>query len=122
MLILFFDIDGTLIRTGGAGKGGMEGALRAAFGVAAVHDRVPYSGRTDQAISRDLLRVHGLDPSAANVRHLHEAYLDLLPGALRTNRGPVCRGVAELLPRLAGRPDLRLGLLTGNTRRGAEAK
>lgn len=122
MLTLLFDIDGTLIRTGGAGKAAMEGALRAAFGVETIYDVVPYSGRTDRAISLDLLRVHGLDPSPANVSRLNETYLELLPAALRENHGVVCPGVTALLPRLAGRADVRLGLLTGNTREGARQK
>jgi phosphoglycolate phosphatase-like HAD superfamily hydrolase len=122
MLILLFDIDGTLVRTGGAGKAAMEAALRAAFGIGDVRGDIPYGGRTDRAIAGDLLALHGRDPSAANVARLHAAYLDHLPAALRAGRGEICPGVAELLPRLAGRADVRLGLLTGNTRRGAERK
>ena len=57
MPIILFDIDGTLVRTGGAGKAAMESALVEAFGVKELHDKVPYSGRTDVAIGRDLL--HG---------------------------------------------------------------
>jgi phosphoglycolate phosphatase-like HAD superfamily hydrolase len=122
MLILLFDIDGTLVRTGGAGKAAMETALRTAFGVSTIQDRVSYSGRTDQAISRDLLRTHGLDPSAENVRRLHDAYLSHLPAALKAYRGHVCPGVTDLLARLTSRTDVLLGLLTGNTRRGAQHK
>jgi len=122
MLILLFDIDGTLIRTGGAGKAAMEGALRTAFGVDTIRDVVPYSGRTDRAIGLDLLTVHGLAATPENVRRLNEEYLRLLPGALRTRPGTVCPGVAALLPRLADRADVRLGLLTGNTRAGAREK
>jgi phosphoglycolate phosphatase-like HAD superfamily hydrolase len=122
MLILLFDIDGTLVRTGGAGKAAMEDALRAAFGIETVYDIVPYSGRTDRAIGRDLLAIHGVAVSPENVRRLGETYLERLPAALRANRGVVCPGVADLLPRLAGRSDVRLGLLTGNTRAGARAK
>src|SRR5262249_7911692 len=72
MPIILFDSDGTLVRTGGAGKAAMEGALVAAFGVAELHDKVPYSGRTDTAIGRDLLSVHGIDPTPANQQKLRE--------------------------------------------------
>jgi phosphoglycolate phosphatase-like HAD superfamily hydrolase len=122
MPILLFDIDGTLVRTGGAGKAAMETALRAAFGVPEVRDGVPYSGRTDGAIARDLLAAHGLDPSPANVRRLQDAYLERLPAALGRRPGEVCPGVIGLLPLLAGRRDVVLGLLTGNVRAGARAK
>ncbi|MBX9623867.1 MAG: haloacid dehalogenase-like hydrolase [Gemmataceae bacterium] len=122
MPVLLFDIDGTLVRTGGAGKAAMEAGLRAAFGVAGVRDGVPYSGRTDEAIARDLLAAHDLDPSPAHVGRLQDAYLERLPSALNDRPGEVCPGVAGLLPVLSARPDVVLGLLTGNVRAGARVK
>jgi len=41
MNVLLFDIDGTLIRSGGAGKAAMEEALRSEFGVREILDRRP---------------------------------------------------------------------------------
>jgi phosphoglycolate phosphatase-like HAD superfamily hydrolase len=122
MPIILFDIDGTLVRTGGAGKAAMEAALAAAFAVTEIRDEVPYSGRTDVAIARDLLRVHGIDPTPENQHTLREAYLAHLPGSLKTRGGTVCPGVRELLAAVAGRPGVVLGLLTGNVRRGARLK
>lgn len=122
MPIILFDIDGTLVRTGGAGKAAMESALAEAFGVAELHDKVPYSGRTDTAIGGDLLRVHGIDPTPENQRRLRDAYLARLPECLRTKGGTVCPGVPELLAAVAGRPGVVLGLLTGNVRLGAQVK
>src|SRR5689334_17864004 len=94
MPILLFDIDGTLVRTGGAGKTAMETGLREEFGIHEIRDVVPYSGRTDRAIGRDLLAVHGIDPTPANQARLQEAYLSRLPAALRTHSGNVCPGIA----------------------------
>ncbi|MGL6095014.1 MAG: HAD family hydrolase, partial [Fimbriiglobus sp.] len=122
MPILLFDIDGTLVRTGGAGKAAMETALAAEFGLTEIDDSVPYSGRTDRAIGRDLLAVHGIEPTAENQQRLHEAYLGRLPGNLRTIPGVVCPGIEPLLAKLRPRADVVLGLLTGNARRGAAAK
>jgi phosphoglycolate phosphatase len=121
MPTLLFDIDGTLIRTGGAGKAAMEAALRSAFDVAEIRDVVPFGGRTDPDIGRDLLRVHDLDPSPENYVRLREAYLRHLEPCLHANGGHVLPGVTELLSRLrtAGR---RMGLLTGNVRAGARVK
>src|SRR5205814_7411820 len=93
MPILLFDIDGTLVRTGGAGKAAMEKALQSAFGVPEIRDVVPYSGRTDRAIARDLLTVHGIDPTPANQAKLQEAYLAHLPASLTTHGGVVCPGI-----------------------------
>ncbi|MCS6867093.1 MAG: haloacid dehalogenase-like hydrolase [Gemmataceae bacterium] len=122
MPILLFDIDGTLIRTGGAGKAAMEAALQTAFGITAIRDEVPYSGRTDLAISRDLLQVHGIEPTLENQRRLCQAYLEHLPRSLTAKGGHVCPGVRELLPHIATRTPVVLGLLTGNVRPGAAAK
>jgi phosphoglycolate phosphatase len=122
MHVLLFDIDGTLIRSGGAGKAAMEDALRDEFGVAEVLDRVPYSGRTDPSIARDLLAVHGLEPSPANVLRLRAAYLKHLPGALKRIAGVVLPGVRELLDRLRASKSVAVGLLTGNVRDGARVK
>lgn len=122
MLTLLFDIDGTLIRTHGAGKAAMEAALRTAFGVSHIADTVAYSGRTDRSIARDLLAAHGRDPSPENVTRLTETYLNLLPGELDRLGGEVCRGVGAVIEATHRRPDVLLGLLTGNVRRGAAAK
>jgi phosphoglycolate phosphatase-like HAD superfamily hydrolase len=122
MPIILFDIDGSLVRTGGAGKAAMEAALISAFGVKELRDEVPYSGRTDTAIARDLLRVHGIDPTPENQKKLREAYLAQLPGSLKTKGGTVCPGVPELLAAVANRPGVVLGLLTGNVRLGAQVK
>jgi phosphoglycolate phosphatase-like HAD superfamily hydrolase len=122
MPIILFDIDGTLVRTGGAGKAAMEAALRGAFGVAEIRDKVPYSGRTDRAIGHDLLAVHGIDPTPANQQALQAAYLAQLPTSLGTHGGVVCPGVAAVLAALSAQPGTVLGLLTGNVRAGAQRK
>ncbi|MBA4187187.1 MAG: haloacid dehalogenase [Planctomycetaceae bacterium] len=122
MPILLFDIDGTLVRTGGAGKAAMENALQTAFGIGELLDTVPYSGRTDRAIGRDLLRVHGIDPTPANQVRLQEAYLAQLPARLKSIGGNVCPGITELLATLHPQPGVALGLLTGNVRVGAKHK
>ncbi|MCI0701106.1 MAG: haloacid dehalogenase-like hydrolase [Planctomycetia bacterium] len=122
MPIILFDIDGTLIRTGGAGKSAMEAALRSAFGITAIRDTVSYSGRTDFAIARDLLRIHGIDQSTENQQKMREAYLGHLPQSLKRRGGKVCPGVTELLGAVSGKPDMLLGLLTGNVRAGAQLK
>ncbi|HEY1191852.1 MAG TPA: HAD family hydrolase [Gemmata sp.] len=122
MPIILFDIDGTLVRTGGAGKAAMEQALVSAFGVTELRDGVKYSGRTDGAIGRDLLVAHGVEPTLANQHKLRDAYLANLPGSLQERGGEVCPGIPELLARLVGRTDVVLGLLTGNVRLGARHK
>ncbi len=122
MPIILFDIDGTLVRTGGAGKAAMEAALCEDFGVGLAAEEIPYSGRTDLAIGRDLLKGHGIEPTPANQQRLVEGYLARLPRYLREIRGKVCPGIGDLLGVLTARPDVLLGLLTGNVQRGAQTK
>lgn len=122
MQVLLFDIDGTLIRSGGAGKAAMEEALRSEFGLTQLHDKVPYSGRTDPSIGRDLLNIHGLDSCEANILRLRDAYLRHLPDSLHKYQGIVLPGIRELLDRLHKSENIALGLLTGNIREGARHK
>jgi phosphoglycolate phosphatase-like HAD superfamily hydrolase len=120
MRVLLFDIDGTLIRSGGAGKAAMESALRTSFGIKEIRDRVAYSGRTDPGIASELLALHGIEPTDANAERLKAAYLANLPGMLARMRGSVLPGIEEALRR--ERREAVIGLLTGNVRAGAEIK
>jgi phosphoglycolate phosphatase-like HAD superfamily hydrolase len=122
MQICLFDIDGTLLRSGGAGKAAMETALQQTFNVALAEEQVSYSGRTDRAIGRDLFRLHGIELSEHNWRLFIDAYLERLPSYLTSMQGVVCPGIAELLDELDTWPDVAIGLLTGNLLAGARAK
>src|SRR5947209_7111348 len=122
MHVCLFDIDGTLIASGGAGKAALEAALAGAFGIDRLIDKLQLSGRTDRAIIRDLFRLHVIEETPENWRRLVDAYLGHLPGCLARSPGRVLPGVAALLERLRGREDVAVGLLTGNLRSGARAK
>jgi phosphoglycolate phosphatase len=122
MHICLFDIDGTLVSSGGAGKAAMEAALRSAFGADRGCDGIPFSGRTDRAIGRDLFQRHGIDETPANWQRFLEAYLGHLPDTLAGHPGRILPGIVALLERLQAHGDVRLGLLTGNIRDGARIK
>jgi phosphoglycolate phosphatase len=121
MHILLWDIDGTLVNSGGAGKAAIEGALCHEFGVRECR-HVPYSGRTDRAIGRDLFRLHELEDSAENWEKLVAAYLRRLPSTLASHTGGVLPGIAGLLKEVRAGARCALGLLTGNVREGARLK
>ena len=122
MKILLFDIDGTILHTGGAGKAAMEHALRSTFQIEKLIDTVSYSGRTDQAISRDLLTVHSLPDTDEFRKKLTDAYLDALPHELAKKTGVVCPGLRPILEAASRQPGVHLGLPTGNVERGARIK
>jgi phosphoglycolate phosphatase-like HAD superfamily hydrolase len=122
MHVCLFDIDGTLLASGGAGKAAMETALAEEFGLTDVRHDVVFSGRTDRAIAHDLLVNHGIEPTAANWVRLRDAYLKLLPESLARHRGRVMPGIEIILEEFSGRDDVVVGLLTGNVRDGARLK
>ena len=122
MIVCLFDIDGTLVSTGGAGKAALEAALLDTFGLREIRGSVTYSGRTDTAICIDLLHMHDLPATPENRRNLHDAYLGQLPRYLAERPGRILPGIAGLLEHLEAREDVLLGLLTGNIRRGAALK
>ncbi|MER3415834.1 MAG: haloacid dehalogenase [Gemmataceae bacterium] len=122
MYVCFFDIDGTLLSTGGAGKHAMESALCEEFGLAGIRHQVPYSGRTDRAIARDLLEGHGIADTPEVWERFRTAYLQRLPTSLRMHRGSVLPGVEAFLRTLARCPFVAVGLLTGNIEAGARLK
>ncbi len=121
MPVILFDIDGTLVSSGGAGKAAMERALQV-FGAAAHSGDVPYSGRTDRAIGRDLFRLHTVAETPENWQTFLNAYLGHLPHCLATHPGRILPGIAALLERLTALDHVTLGLLTGNIREGARLK
>src|SRR4051812_36438511 len=100
MHVCLFDIDGTLISSGGAGKAALEAALAEEFGLSPSTARLELSGRTDRAILRDLFRHHVLDDTPENRRQLLGAYLRHLPDCLRRKGGRVLPGVEVLLAEL----------------------
>lgn len=122
MIVYLFDIDGTLVSAGGAGKAALIDALSEEFGIAHTLDRLVLSGRTDRAISADLLGLCGLDDTDHHRARLLDAYLRLLPATLASRPGRVLPGVACLLDRLAEMPGVAVGLITGNVHHGARIK
>jgi phosphoglycolate phosphatase-like HAD superfamily hydrolase len=117
-----FDIDGTLIASGGAGKSALERALSEEFGIERIADELTLSGRTDRAILADLIRLHDLDPSPVTSQRITTSYLRNLPASLASGQGCILPGILELLQALRQRADVRVGLLTGNIPEGARIK
>lgn len=121
--IIFFDIDGTLIDTAGAGRAAMLRALRESFGVEPRIVEVDFAGRTDRAIARDLLLAHGLNADEQTLDRFLSDYVQFLPEELaRRPQGRVLPAVHDVLNRLVARHDVAMGLLTGNVREGAYRK
>jgi phosphoglycolate phosphatase len=122
--LLLFDIDGTLIATGGAGLRAMMRALRTVCDVPDEIHRVALAGRTDSIILRDVLSSTAQQLDHALLGRIRETYSTFLRDELAASDGGpgVLPGVPSLLAALGARRDVTLGLLTGNFPEAAEAK
>jgi phosphoglycolate phosphatase-like HAD superfamily hydrolase len=122
-MLVFWDIDGTLLTTGRAGIYAWEDALRETTGVSANLQDFDTAGHPDFGIARRLLTEYAgiADPAPHLVRRLVARYEDHLPAALHRRTGRVLPHVREILEALE-LSGARSMLLTGNSRRGAEAK
>jgi len=122
--LVLFDIDGTLVHSGGQAKPVFARAMVEAFGSAGPIDSYDFSGKTDGRIVVDLALAAGIAEATVHERlpALRERYVRELATAFDPGRARVLPGIAALLDALAARDDVVVGLLTGNWRGGAEVK
>ena len=120
--LLLFDIDGTLIASGGAGERALRLGFRDRFGIDDDLRNVEIAGRTDSGIARAMLRTHGLAETPENIAAFVDGYLSHLADELSRTEGRLLPGILPLLAALQSRPEMVLALLTGNVARGAELK
>jgi phosphoglycolate phosphatase len=121
--IFLFDIDGTLLLTGGCGRRAFEHAFDSVTGTRGALDGFSFGGMTDRAIARMGLTALGREAEAEVVDQLLEAYLAALERELLTPPNfVILPGAHETVGALSGRARTALGLGTGNVRRGAQAK
>jgi phosphoglycolate phosphatase len=123
--IVLFDIDGTLVLTGGAGLRAMNRVCRDVLGIDNALAGVPVAGRTDWIILSDALTNAGRTLDAEALDALRTPYVRLLAEEIReAGQGPkaVMPGIEALLEHLQAREDVFLGLVTGNFRDAARIK
>ncbi len=121
--LILFDIDGTLIRTGGAGVKAFEQTFAEIFALPEATRTLNFAGRTDVSLVRECFKLHGVEPTAENFQRFFDAYPSRLARLLGTLPASVLPGMTEFLDALSIRKDKPvIGLLTGNIRQGAELK
>jgi phosphoglycolate phosphatase len=122
--VLLFDIDGTLVTTGGVGRRAVERAFERAHGRADACSLIRFDGMTDRSITRLGLEAIGVDPTHEAIEALLDLYLGELQAELLLSTPETYRvhvGVPEALAAARARGML-LGLGTGNLERGARLK
>ena len=118
--LLLFDIDGTLMLSGGAGMRAMKRVGAELFGEDFQWDGVQTAGSLDPVIFAEVAALNKLDAAEAEHERFREAYLVALADELDRGRQgiTVMPGVCDLLASLRRRADstgdVTLGLLTGN--------
>lgn len=125
MKLFLFDIDQTLINTGGAGLRALDRACRRVLGLDNAMNGISPHGKTDPAIVREiLLKKLGSDKShSSELTTILDAYATFLKDEVQTS--PTYRvlpGVLQLLKESVVRKDVMLGLATGNIELGARIK
>jgi phosphoglycolate phosphatase len=123
--LVLFDIDGTLVLTGGAGLRAMTRACHEIVGHADALDGIPVAGRTDWIILHDTLARLGRPLDQPLFDQLRDRYvLHLRDEIQHPGKGfhGALPGVSALLDALLPREDIFLGLLTGNFEAGARIK
>jgi phosphoglycolate phosphatase len=122
--LYLFDIDGTLLNSGGAGSAAMRAAFHRVYGIEDGFASVEFSGRSDLAIITDALDAIGVRGEALRdaVRRFKRVYYRCLPEMLVERKGRLLPGVDRLLDDLSCDGDCTLMLGTGNFRTSAGIK
>lgn len=124
MKLLLFDIDGTLIRSNGAGRETLKYALNELFGTTGPLEDYKFSGKTDPRIILDLMTAEGF--AAADVEKKIPSVYELMAQKAQEifpkSNMSVCEGVLELLAALHKVDTAVIGLLTGNAHLTAPLK
>ncbi len=123
-MILLFDIDGTLILSGGAGTRAFNRVFEEFYGIPHAMDGYAPQGKTDTLIAKELYEQWlGQRPTEAEIQRILRRYVEFLREEVPRSSGyRVLPGVTKVLEKLSQAPDVLLGLATGNIEEGAKAK
>ena len=123
--LILFDIDGTLLITGGAAKKAFVRAVKDTYGVVGRLESFPFDGKTDPQIIRIVLKEAGVSESVieANLRDCLNLYVKYNEEELpRATKAVLYPGVRDVLELLSKDERVTLGVLTGNVEEGAKQK
>ncbi|MBN1996401.1 HAD hydrolase-like protein [candidate division KSB1 bacterium] len=116
MKVLLFDIDGTLVLSGGAGLRAMNEAFFRVFGVRDALVNINLAGRTDTSIIKDAMQVFNIQFDDKKIEFFKQEYFELVKHEILVpgNGRRIMPGVKALLEQLSNISDVHMGLLTGN--------
>jgi phosphoglycolate phosphatase len=124
MKLLLFDIDGTLIQTGGAGIRAINKAFSVIYDIEGAVQGIEADGKTDPLILRESFRIalnrDYSEGEAARICRRYSLYLE--EDMKKRNPITVLDGVLQILQAISLRDDLKVGIATGNIEQGARIK
>ncbi|MFO1487255.1 MAG: HAD family hydrolase [Verrucomicrobiota bacterium] len=121
--LVLFDIDGTLVHTGGAGVKAFAKTFAEEFNAHDGLEKLKFAGRTDVSLVREFFKIHHIAETPDNFDRFFERYVFWLDHILAHSHTEACPGVGEMIAAMRALPKPPLiGLLTGNISLGAEIK
>ena len=125
--LILFDLDGTLVYTGSAGRTALNKAIKKLYGKEPKYEHSLISGCTDtQNFASVYKLIKGKKPSKAEIKKINDTYLELLPQevakSVKQKNYKFVPGIKKLLAALSKEKNIVIGLGTGNIKRGAEIK
>src|SRR5579859_6647309 len=106
--LALFDIDGTLVRTGGAGVKAFAKVFETEFGQVDGFERLKFGGRTDLSLLKEFFSYHQIPASPENMERFFSRYAFWLDHFLSQCQGEVCPGVREFIGELKADKDAPL--------------
>lgn len=112
--LLFFDIDGTILRTYGTGRKAVVEALSSTFNCPIDTQNINFGGKTDPQILAEVLRANDIPDTKENIEAASEAYMHAVRQLMPESRVQVMPNVSPVLEAFHHHPQVELSLLTGN--------
>ena len=122
MKLILFDIDGTIMDSGGAGTKAMDTAFMELFSIRNAFQTIVMAGKTDMQILREGFELHAIDRSNGVIPEFYRIYVRYLKENMKSAGGHIKPGIREALRELQAQKEFVLGLLTGNIEEGARIK
>jgi phosphoglycolate phosphatase-like HAD superfamily hydrolase len=121
--LVLFDIDGTLVHTGGAGTKAFARTFAHEFALHHGTEKMKFAGRTDVGLVREFFRIHQLAETKEHFRRFFDHYVFWLDHIVNSSHGHECPNATAFVRGILDLPNPpMLGLLTGNIQLGAEIK